>query len=180
MQPEILISTLHDAIGQELAGHADAAGAAVTSASAIFTALFTRYMVEASLTSGPQICIYDGVSESGRVRLDGYALSADSEQLDLFVSLYKGSPGMQAINQMEILAALGETRRFLELCISGSLASCACPDNTAVIPFTRTCPDLRDHGCGGSLPACSIVFHFRAGSRVRSYRCQCTVYGAAR
>lgn len=123
MQPEILISTLHDAIGQELAGQADAEGAAVISTSAIFTALFTRRMVEAGLTSGPQICVYDGVSESGRVRLDGYALSADSEQLDLFVSLYKGSPGMQAISQMEILAALGETRRFLELCIDGSLAS---------------------------------------------------------
>jgi hypothetical protein len=122
MQPEIFVSTLHDEIAQErdLQEHRSGADFALTRK--IFTTLFTHYMVEAGITSGPQTCSHDDVSEAGRFRLDGYALSADSEHLDLFVSLYKEGAEVKAIGHAEILAAVGEARRFLELCVSGSFA----------------------------------------------------------
>jgi hypothetical protein len=97
-------------------------GAGVAFAELVFTDVFTRHMAEAGLTFAPQVCHYDAKVEEGAVRLSGYALSADTEQLDLYVSVYRGEDTPVAVDDRDVLDAGAQCARFLRLCVQGTLS----------------------------------------------------------
>lgn len=124
MELSIFLTKLRSEVADEIVLRSNSPGAGVALPEQIFTDVFTRYMVEAGLTSAPQVCSYDGRFQEGCARLSGYALSADSERLDLFVSLYFGVDTLGAISGTEISGATDECARFLRLCLDGTLSEC--------------------------------------------------------
>lgn len=93
----------------------------------IFSEKIMQYMSEIGMTFEPQSCYYDdGNSKGSKLKVSGYSFSdADDgevpDQLDLFVSLYKGIDEVENISQSEVGAAASQCMRFLERCVSGTL-----------------------------------------------------------
>jgi hypothetical protein len=54
----------------------------------VFAELVMDHMAEIGMTSDPVVCHYAARVDRAELRLSGYAVSRDDEQLDLFVSLY--------------------------------------------------------------------------------------------
>lgn len=88
----------------------------------VFAEIVMKYMDEIGMTAGePEVCHYAAQVGNARLRLSGFALSDDSEQLDLFVSLYEGADEIQAIADSETKAAADQCLRFLAKCATGGL-----------------------------------------------------------
>src|SRR5690606_25848200 len=79
----------------------------------------------------PQVCHYTAKSDNANVKLSGYAISEEADQLDLFVSLYHGQDTLQAIPDSETKTAVEQCLRFLAKCAEGKLASAIDPSNEA-------------------------------------------------
>ncbi|MBY0243235.1 MAG: AIPR family protein [Burkholderiaceae bacterium] len=124
MELSVFLMRLRGEVADEIALRSASPGAVVAFPEQVFTDVFTRYMVEAGLTSAPLVCNYDARFQDGRARLSGYALSADSERLDLFISLYFGVDTLGAISDTEVRGATDECARFLRLCVNGTLSAC--------------------------------------------------------
>ena len=59
---------------------------------------------------------------SAILRLSGYAMSDETDQLDLFVSLYSGVDDVTPIGDTETKTAAEQCLRFLAKCADGRLA----------------------------------------------------------
>jgi hypothetical protein len=53
----------------------------------VFTEIVMQHMADIGMTFEPVICPHDGKFKNAIVRLSGYAISDDADQLDLFISL---------------------------------------------------------------------------------------------
>lgn len=89
----------------------------------LFTDVFTAHMADAGVTFAPQVCHYSATLPDGPVRVSGYALSADTEQLDLYVSVYSGSDTPLPVSAGDLLDAGEQCIRFLRLCGQGILSA---------------------------------------------------------
>src|SRR5450830_651314 len=87
----------------------------------VFTEVVTRHMADIGMTFEPQICHYSARVGEGILRLSGYALSDDLDQLDLYVSLYEGVEQVVSIPDSETTRAAEQCSRFLSQCVSGAL-----------------------------------------------------------
>lgn len=87
----------------------------------VFTEVVTRHMADIGMTSEPQICRCFLKIGNSTLRLSGYGISEDLEQLDLYVSLYDGCDEVTAIPDVETTRAAGQCSKFLEECVSGAL-----------------------------------------------------------
>jgi hypothetical protein len=88
----------------------------------VFAEIVMKHMDEIGMTAGePEVCHYAAQVGNARLRLSGFALSEDSEQLDLFVSLYDGADSIQAISDSETKAAADQCLRFLAKCATGGV-----------------------------------------------------------
>lgn len=56
----------------------------------VFAGIVMEHMSEIGMTFDPVECHFEGTVGNAILRLSGYSVSDDSEQLDLFVSLYAG------------------------------------------------------------------------------------------
>ncbi len=56
----------------------------------VFCEVVMQHLVDVGMTFEPVICHYQGKVGNANLRLSGYAISDDTDQLDLFVSLYEG------------------------------------------------------------------------------------------
>lgn len=99
-------------------------GGEVTFPELLFTEIVTRHMAEIGMTFDPEVCAYDAKvgTGSGIVRLSGFAVSENSDQLDLYVSLYEGCNEVVDIPNAEIQRAAEQCMRFLSMCAEGKLA----------------------------------------------------------
>jgi hypothetical protein len=86
-----------------------------------FTGLVMDHMAEIGMTSEPVECHYEGKVRNANLRLSGYAISDDHEQLDLFVSLYAGVDTLTPIPDSETKTAVEQCLRFLTLCAQGKM-----------------------------------------------------------
>lgn len=120
--PEFLCRTQAE-VREEMASRAREPGETLPFAELVFTEVVTRHMAEIGMTFDPQICHYSGKMGSGVLRLSGYALSEDADQLDLYVSLYDGCDEVTAIPDAETTRAAEQCARFLNQCVSGTLAA---------------------------------------------------------
>jgi hypothetical protein len=97
----------------------------------IFTEVVMEHMSEIGMTFEPEACHYSATVGNARLRLSGYAVSEEADQLDLFVSLYEGVETVTQIPDAETKTAAEQCVRFLARCAEGRLASTMDQSNDA-------------------------------------------------
>lgn len=97
----------------------------------IFTEVVMEHMSEIGMTFEPEPCHYAATVGNARLRLSGYAVSEDADQLDLFVSLYEGVETIVPIPDSETKIAAEQCLRFLSRCAQGRLAGTMDQSNDA-------------------------------------------------
>lgn len=88
----------------------------------VFSEVVMQHLVDAGMTFDPVVCHFQGKVGNANLRLSGYAMSEDADQLDLFVSLYEGFESLSPIPDQDIKTAAAQCVRFLELCAAGRIA----------------------------------------------------------
>lgn len=88
----------------------------------VFAGIVMEHMSEIGMTFDPVECHFEGTVSKAILRLSGYSISDDSEQLDLFVSLYAGVDELTPIADSEAKVAAERCLRFLTLCAEGKMA----------------------------------------------------------
>jgi len=91
----------------------------------VFAELVMQHMADEGMTFEPVVCHYlhTGRGSVGTLRLSGYAISEEADQIDLFVSLYAGVDTVTSIADSETKAAAEQCIRFLSKAADGSLLS---------------------------------------------------------
>lgn len=97
----------------------------------VFTEIVMQHMADIGMTFDPNPCHYTTKIGNSNLRLSGFALSEDGDQLDLFVSLYKGEIEIETIPDKDTKIAAEQCLRFLSACVEGKLASKMEPSNEA-------------------------------------------------
>ncbi len=90
---------------------------------AVFTEIVMNHMAEIGMTFEPEPCHYERTVGNAKLRLGGYAVSEEADQLDLFVSLYQGVDAVTPVSDTETKTAAEQCLRFLKRCAEGRLAS---------------------------------------------------------
>lgn len=103
----------------------------------VFSGIVMDHMSEIGMTFEPVECHFEGKFASANLRLSGYAISEDLDQLDLFVSLYAGVDDPTPIPDSETKTAVGQCLRFLTLCAEGKMAA-ELDQSTDVRSFAET------------------------------------------
>lgn len=88
----------------------------------IFAEVVMEHMADIGMTHEPTTCHYSAKVGNANLRLSGYALSEDAEQLDLFVSLYEGVDQITPVTDTETKTAAEQCLRFLAKCAEGKLS----------------------------------------------------------
>lgn len=88
----------------------------------VFCGIVMDHMSEIGMTFEPVECHFEGKVGNANLRLSGYSLSEESDQLDLFVSLYSNVDVPTAVPDSETKTAVEQCLRFLTLCAEGKMA----------------------------------------------------------
>lgn len=88
----------------------------------VFSSIVMEHMSEIGMTFEPVECHFEGKVGNANLRLSGYSLSEESDQLDLFVSLYASVDVPTPVPDAETQKAVEQCLRFLQLCAEGKMA----------------------------------------------------------
>lgn len=124
MELEEFLQQLRSDLDAELverSGGGDSADGGRQDPGLIFAEQVINHMAEVGMTFEPEICHYEARVRNATLRLSGFALSDDVDQLDLFVVLYDGAAEIRPIPQAETLKAAEQCIRFLSMCADGSM-----------------------------------------------------------
>jgi hypothetical protein len=88
----------------------------------VFCGIVMEHMSEIGMTFEPVECHFVGRIGNANLRLSGYSLSEDNDQLDLFVSLYANASTPEPVPDSETKTAAEQCLRFLALCAEGKMA----------------------------------------------------------
>jgi hypothetical protein len=88
----------------------------------VFSGIVMDHMSSIGMTFEPVECHFEGKVGAANLRLSGYALSDESDQLDLFVSLYASVDEPTPVPDAETKTAVEQCLRFLTLCAQGKMA----------------------------------------------------------
>lgn len=91
-------------------------------AESVFAEIVMDHMSEIGMTFDPQVCHFSARLGNAVLKLSGFAVSDERDELDLFVSLYEGAETVVNIPDADTLKAAKQCVRFLESCASGELA----------------------------------------------------------
>ena len=119
MELEEFLQQLRSDLESELANY-DATGDE-QDASLVFAELVMNHMAEVGMTFEPEVCHYATKVRSSLLRISGFALSDDIDQLDLFVVLYEGADSVRPIPKQETMKAAEQCLRFLSMCADGTM-----------------------------------------------------------
>lgn len=97
----------------------------------VFAEIVMQHMSEIGMTFEPEVCHYSATFGNANLRLSGFAVSDDGDQLDLFVSIYDGSDKLLPIPDAETKTAAEQCLRFLAKCAEGKLAKTMDASNDA-------------------------------------------------
>lgn len=89
----------------------------------VFCGIVMEHMSEIGMTFEPVECHFEGKVGNANLRLSGYSISDENDQLDLFVSLYANAEEPTAIPDAETKTAVEQCLRFLALCAAGKMAA---------------------------------------------------------
>jgi AIPR protein len=115
----------------EIGDRLDVPGNAYPYPESVFAEIVMQHMSEVGMTFEPVVCHYEATVGNARLRLSGYAVSEDADQLDLFVSLYAGVDTITPIPDSETKNAAEQCIRFLGRCAEGRLAATMDESNDA-------------------------------------------------
>jgi len=96
-----------------------------------FSEIVMQHMAEIGMTFDPVVCPHRSKIGNAILRLSGYAMSDDADQLDLFVSLYEGVDELTPVPDADTKTAVEQCLRFLQLCAEGKLAPKLDPSDDA-------------------------------------------------
>jgi hypothetical protein len=88
----------------------------------VFSGIVMDHMSDIGMTFEPVECHFEGKVGNANLRLSGYSLSDESDQLDLFVSLYANVDVPTPVPDSETKTAVEQCLRFLTLCAEGKMA----------------------------------------------------------
>lgn len=88
----------------------------------VFSSIVMDHMSDIGMTFEPVECHFEGKVGNANLRLSGYSLSEESDQLDLFVSLYANVDIPTPVPDLETKTAVEQCLRFLTLCAEGKMA----------------------------------------------------------
>jgi hypothetical protein len=88
----------------------------------VFSEIVMKHMADVGMTFEPVACHFKGKVGRVTLRLSGYSVNDDQDQLDLFVSLYDGVDEPTPVPDAETKVAVEQCLRFLSLCAEGKLA----------------------------------------------------------
>lgn len=88
----------------------------------VFAGIVMDHMSEIGMTFEPVECYFEGKVGNANLKLSGYAVSDENDQLDLFVSLYANVDTPTPIADTETKTAVEQCLRFLTLCAEGKMA----------------------------------------------------------
>lgn len=97
----------------------------------VFAEVVMQHMADIGMTFEPEACHYSARVGNAILRLSGFAVSDEADQLDLFVSLYDGGDMLIPIPDAETKTAAEQCLRFLARCADGKLASTMDESNDA-------------------------------------------------
>lgn len=89
----------------------------------VFAEVVMQHMSDIGMTFEPNVCHYSAKFRNANLRLSGYAVSDDSDQIDLYVSLYSGEDKLTHVPDSETKTAAEQCLRFLSNCAEGRLAA---------------------------------------------------------
>lgn len=107
------------------------AGEAYPYPESVFAEKVMDHMSEIGMTFEPQVCHYEARVGNAKLRLSGFAVSEEADQLDLFVSLYDGVDLILPVPDSETKTAAEQCLRFLAKCAEGKLAATMDESNDA-------------------------------------------------
>jgi hypothetical protein len=87
-----------------------------------FADIVMQHMTEIGMTFEPVVCPHRSKIGNAVLRLSGYGMSEENDQLDLFVSLYEGVDDLTPVSDTDTKTAVEQCLRFLQLCAEGKLA----------------------------------------------------------
>ncbi len=125
---EFLAQTQSDVRGQ--VSDRMVAGSYVT-ADAAFTEIVMAHMAEIGMTFDPRVLHVERRVGAATLRLSGFAVSDDADQIDLFVSIYGGLDTVEPIPDAEIKSAAEQCLRFLAKAVEGRLTTAIDPSDDA-------------------------------------------------
>lgn len=123
MELEEFLREKHSEVESLIAERLTEGGTVYPHAESVFTEIVMQHMAENGMTSDPAVCHYSGKAGNANLRLSGWALTEDDEQLDLFICLYDGGSELSQIQDAETKTAAEQCMRFLTACVEGKLAS---------------------------------------------------------
>lgn len=106
-------------------------GSAYPYPESVFSEIVMQHMSEIGMTFEPVVCHYTAKVGNANLRLSGYAVSDDADQIDLFVSLYDGVDEIKPVSDTETKTAAEQCLSFLTKCANGSLLSTIDKSNDA-------------------------------------------------
>jgi hypothetical protein len=127
------LAQTHAEVREQISDRLSTPGEAYPYEETVFTEVVMEHMTEIGMTFEPAVCHYSATLGNAKLRLSGYAVSEDGEQLDLFVSLYEGSETLSFISDTETKTAADQCLRFLIRCVEGRLASTMEQSNDAYL-----------------------------------------------
>ncbi len=113
---EFLVQT-HAQVRTELADP----GATEIFEESVFTEVVMQHMADIGMTTDPRVCHH--VHRTLHTKVNGYAVSEDGEELDLFVTLYSGNDEIEAVSESEVVKIAENCVRFIHKSAEGRLAS---------------------------------------------------------
>jgi hypothetical protein len=133
MELEDFLRQTQSEVQSEIGERLGASGEAYPYPESVFAEIVMQHMCEIGMTFEPEVCHYSARIGNAQLRLSGFAVSDDADQLDLFVSLYDGVEKIQPITDTETKTAAEQCLRFLAKCVDGKLASSMDESNDAYV-----------------------------------------------
>lgn len=109
-------------VRSEIGDRMSEGGAAYPYPETIFAEVVMQHMADVGMTFEPVACHYSSKIGNANLRLSGYSVSDEADQLDLFVSLYDEVQEITPVPDSETKNAAEQCLRFLTKCAEGRLA----------------------------------------------------------
>lgn len=90
MELEDFLRQTQAEVQAEIGERLGASGEAYPYPESVFAEVVMQHMSEIGMTFEPEVCHYSAKVGNANLRLSGFAVSDEADQLDLFVSLYDG------------------------------------------------------------------------------------------
>ncbi len=118
--PDFLAQTQAQ-VRSEISDRESTPGGAYPYPESVFAEIVMEHMSEVGMTFDPQVCHLQAKVGNANLKLSGYAISDDADQLDLFVSLYGGVDAVTPVSDTDTKTAAEQCLRFLARCAEGKL-----------------------------------------------------------